>query len=573
MAVLNNSWLKISSTEISYSVVETWVRLIGQSIEGNYSTVEIEVDYYTTGWTQSGNTQFTTNTGGDSGVLPTVWPKSSTKALSHTFNVYHNNEGVGSYSGWTNLDGYYAAINRTDGWSFDLPTIPRQSTPTLSKLVANIGETITIYTNRKVNSYTHDLHFLWYDRTIPIGTGIATDTTFNLDETLLAKIPDSAVSYGTVRCITKSGNTVIGQRDVRLDVKVPDTFKPQISNQSVIELIDKIKAKNPDYTLLGLSKKQLTINAAAKGYATIKEVRVKNGNVIIAELSKTTGNTYSATTSNLKSGEYLFEVIDSRGLSNSITVTQNAYAYFKPTLTKQSFTRDTQTGDSGKVSLAGRRYTGLNNSLFITCTFDKTITRGSETFSNPTDIEDYTYDLRVTAGLKYDDSFNLTIVIEDDYTSQTFKTSLSKSIPTLQSGKNTVRVNDYLIVNESLKANGVAYAKKIIADTDGIISSGSIQAKGGLAIGGDDTFIVKDFSVELAPLAGQQARYVNVPYTIPKGYKLLCFFEAHTVTWCLTTIKGVTADVVQMHIYNWSAPSDITPTSKVIVSGLFIKTA
>ena len=67
--------------------------------------------------------------------------------------------------------------------------------------------------------------------------------------------------------------------------------------------------------------------------------------------------------------------------------------------------------------------------------------------------------------------------------------------------------------------------------------------------------------------------YINVPYSVPAGYKLLCFYDAHTVTWCITTIKSVSGDAVMTHIYNWSTPSDITPASKVIVSGLFVKSA
>ncbi len=102
---------------------------------------------------------------------------------------------------------------------------------------------------------------------------------------------------------------------------------------------------------------------------------------------------------------------------------------------------------------------------------------------------------------------------------------------------------------------------------------GKTYAKGGLVIGGNDTFIVREFSADTRPLPGQQAMYINIPYSVPAGYKLLCFYDAHTVTWCITTIKGVSGDAVMTHIYNWSTPSDITPASKVIVSGLFVKSA
>ena len=102
---------------------------------------------------------------------------------------------------------------------------------------------------------------------------------------------------------------------------------------------------------------------------------------------------------------------------------------------------------------------------------------------------------------------------------------------------------------------------------------GRTYAKGGLVIGGDDTFIVKEFTADVQAIKGQQAAYISVPYTIPTGYKLLCFYDAHTVTWCITTIKNVSANAIMTHVYNWSTPSDITPKSKVVVSGLFVKSA
>lgn len=100
---------------------------------------------------------------------------------------------------------------------------------------------------------------------------------------------------------------------------------------------------------------------------------------------------------------------------------------------------------------------------------------------------------------------------------------------------------------------------------------GKLNAKNGLAIGGNDTFITKDFTADITPMKGQEARYVTVPYSVPAGYKLLCFFDVHTVTWCISTIKIVNERDVQVHIFNWSTPNDVTPNSKVVISGLFVK--
>lgn len=100
---------------------------------------------------------------------------------------------------------------------------------------------------------------------------------------------------------------------------------------------------------------------------------------------------------------------------------------------------------------------------------------------------------------------------------------------------------------------------------------GKLNAKNGLAIGGNDTFITKDFTADITPIKGQEAKYFTVPYSVPAGYKLLCFFDVHTVTWCISTIKIVNERDVQVHIFNWSTPNDVTPNSKVVISGLFVK--
>ena len=84
---------------------------------------------------------------------------------------------------------------------------------------------------------------------------------------------------------------------------------------------------------------------------------------------------------------------------------------------------------------------------------------------------------------------------------------------------------------------------------------------------------MKEFTADVQAIKGQQAAYISVPYTVPAGYKLLCFYDAHTVTWCITTIKNVSANAIMTHVYNWSTPNDITPKSKVVVSGLFVKSA
>ena len=135
-----------------------------------------------------------------------------------------------------------------------------------------------------------------------------------------------------------------------------------------------------------------------------------------------------------------------------------------------------------------------------------------------------------------------------------------------------LELGTYTATNISI-TNVVVSAKtaKNIVTKDNLVVPGKIYANSGLIIGGNDTFITKDFTADIAPIKGQEARYVTVPYSVPAGYKLLCFFDVHTVTWCISTIKIVSERDVQVHIFNWSTPTDVTPNSKVVISGLFVK--
>lgn len=305
-----------------------------------------------------------------------------------------------------------------------------------------------------------------------------------------------------------------------------------------------------------LSKKRIKVTANAKKHATIKSIIVSVGTFNKTVDTPTANILFDGLTNANSEITYTITATDSR--NNIVTWTQKAkyHQYVRPSIINLNVARNGAESSNGAISADGEYWNGkvgnTTNAINITISGSATgnttgLLNGNKWSAtkpiggaNPNQA--YTYTLTVTDSFGQSISRDITLAIE-------------KAL--MQLGKTQVDVNGNFAAEDYYYKKGDNYQK---------LSNMFYPM-------GDDTFIVKDFTVELAPLAGQQARYVNVPYTIPKGYKLLCFFEAHTVTWCLTTIKGVTADAVQTHIYNWSVPSDITPTSKVIVSGLFIKTA
>lgn len=77
---------------------------------------------------------------------------------SGSARIYHNSDGTKTFNINGSLLGY-SGQRSTGSANFTLPTIPRMSSPSTNKTSYNIGEAITVYTNRKSSSFTHKIRF------------------------------------------------------------------------------------------------------------------------------------------------------------------------------------------------------------------------------------------------------------------------------------------------------------------------------------------------------------------------------------------------------------------------------
>ena len=573
--MLSNDWQvikeitqQVGQANVTYKL---WARVSAQyhSIELNRDWVDVQTTYtMNSGYIYSGSWTFTgtgceTVTG--SGTL-----RNSGTLLSGGFWAYHDNSGNYSTSVNANLSFYFSAANAYLEEAITLPNIPRTSTPSWKNGKNHVKldgtDTLTLLLDKKVDKYRHSLVWVvgnsgykWLNT-----NDIDTEYTFKPTEEMIKYATDTKSVYGYLGVATYTGSepnaTMIGAMNIAFFIDLPEEkYAPVISTTSVKEIGNTKVPENKVFRYL--SKKKLSMQANVRGYSTVKSVyALHNGQQFPLSLAN---GTYSVDLEGMTNGDIQFIIEDSRGFKTTREWHGTYVPYFYPTITEFSAERDNPTVNDGYANAKGTFYNGENNVLTITVKDDgNRSTNGTGQLNG----NGFTVKQRIV-GYSYDRNYNLTLKVTDSYGQSTERSYvLTGNLWAMILAKLTTSVHMLWVRRNGSNPCGI-YNE---GDTSTL---GTTYAKGGLAIGGNDTFIVKEFTADVQQLKGQQAAYINVPYTVPTGYKLVCFYDAHTVTWCVTTIKSVSTNAIVTHVYNWSTPSDITPKSKVVVSGLFVKSA
>lgn len=403
-----------------------------------------------------------------------------------TFTVKHDELGNHTKKVDVTIKGGYAPLNATLHGKIIFPTIPRESVVYSSGTSINGTNRCSIKVDKKHSSFRvkvwvefGTINYLLADKVMN-----ETDFSFAIPLNWAQQMPDTASKRAYVYCETYSGSTLIGSRTSDyMTLSIGQEFAPKLTNALVKELIPSILAKGENITLIGKSKKQLSVNAEPQLYSSIKEVYVISDSVRCSTLQKTTGFEYMDYTTTNKSGNFGFVAVDSRGLISRALVETQAYYYTPPSLKELIFKRNTPTGDSGYIKSSGEYFNQLSNTLKVEPLFYK----GSEQVTIPMDTAtvsingiDWIFNKQVLSGLNYDESFTLKLKISDEFTTITQQITLSPSIPTLLVGKKTVQVNDYLIVDKDGSVGGkrILNADKLIEKQYQFPVTSSIKATG-----------------------------------------------------------------------------------------------
>lgn len=493
MTTLSTSWTKLNSYTVNDANFKgefsLWAKISETDITGNRTKVAYDWDFTLTyGWQSSYDSQdYVSGAGWNEATLRSYSSSGTLRSGSEWITHANDGRGSGTCYGRTRMGGMGFDTDWVSG-SFDLPTIARASKPTINSETTSdntfvLGDTITVYTNRKFSAAKHTVKFVYptlvngatVQNEVLLGTEKGVDTyitydTSQVSQQMMSSYPNLATIQGTIQCMTYNGSgSQIGSTEtISWSASIPDDIKPTITLPSDVIAEETaanggLKGKNvADKTVVRyISKKKVKATITGMYGATISRAYVTDG-TSSWNMTLSSGS-YTVTFDNIQSGTLTVVAVDSRGKETRAAITGLTYIpYEKPTLRQAAFVRsNASTGENSKLLAAGTVYRaqviGNVNPNVITVKYVKgsdaqqTVATSGITYSssswstndnanigilNPR--EQYTGTVTVT------DSFNQTV---------SFDIILSSVQNSLWVGKKTVRVHDYLIADQDVWLN------------------------------------------------------------------------------------------------------------------------
>lgn len=574
MVLLSNAWQvikeitqQVGQANVTYKL---WARISEQyhSIELNRDWVEVQTTYtMNSGYIYSGSWTFTgtgCETVSGSGRLD-----GNGTLLSGGFWAYHDNNGDYSNTINSDLSFYFSAANAYLEESITLPNIPRSSTPSWkdgkNHVKLNGSDTITLLLDKKVGKYRHSLVWVvgnsgykWLNT-----NDIDTEYTFKPTEEMIKYATDTKSVYGYLVVATYSDGTskatMIGSRTIGFFIDLPaEKYAPVINTATVNEIGNTHIPE--DKVFRYLSKKKLSMQADVRGYSTVKSVyALHNGQQFPLSLAN---GTYNVDLEGMANGDIQFVIEDSRGFKTTREWHGTYVPYFYPTITEFTAERDNPTVNDGYANAKGTFYNGENNALSITV---KDESNRSTSGTGQLNGNEFTVKQRI-AGYSYDKNYNLTIKITDSYGQSTEKSYvLTGNLWAMIIGKLTTSVHMLWIRKNGSNPCGIY--------NEGDLSTlGRTYAKGGLAIGGNDTFITKTFSAKRTSVGFNNSNSTTVQIQTPAGYTMVAPVSASTGSALCNIIafndKSVTVYTANMWNNNYTLPA-----GDVFVNVLFVRKA
>lgn len=116
-------------------------------------------------------------------------------------------------------------------------TVPDASVPTVEYLSgtvtsAQMGQSVTIRTNRKAAEFTHKLTCSIGGTTKDIASSAGATAVWTIPD-LVSLMPNATSAVATITCVTKNGTATVGTKAVKLEIKVydPTTFPTGIKGR------------------------------------------------------------------------------------------------------------------------------------------------------------------------------------------------------------------------------------------------------------------------------------------------------------------------------------------------------
>ena len=303
------------------------------------------------------------------------------------------------------------------------------------------------------------------------------------------------------------------------------------------------------------------MQAEVRGFSTAKNVYVMHNKQQYPMVLN--NDTYSVDLEGMVDGDVQFVVEDSRGFKTTQEWHGTYVSYFYPTITDLVATRDNPTSNHGYMVAKGKWYNGQSNKLIA-------ITEHLPNERLNTDVVVNSNDFNINkefSDLNYQNKFTFKLTITDYYgQSVTREYILPGSQWTALFGKFTSLFR-------------MIHVKKTPDVPCGIYNEGDLStlgrtyAKGGLVIGGDDTFLVKRFESfgarKTFNATMNDREDVRITVTAPAGYKTIGVIQAYTDYRCNVSLYNFINGMAYCTVYNPSGWVNVPIVARVDV--LFYK--
>lgn len=247
-----------------------------------------------------------------------------------TATISHGTDGTASFSAVVKAGIYYYERNCSGSGSWTLETIPRTSGVSMGTGIMGSASTIDI--TRATSSFTHTLQYWFGDTSGTITTKTAsTSVSWTPSLDLANQVPNATSGVGTLRCITYSGNTQIGYKDISITLNVPSSVIPTIDSAS-LEIDNSNNAKVEEWGVCVTGYTKVNVNASASGqYSSTISSYTISGGYSTTQNGTTLDYTGGVLTS---SGDITFNVVAkdsrSRNSASSTAGTLTFYPYSNP---------------------------------------------------------------------------------------------------------------------------------------------------------------------------------------------------------------------------------------------------
>lgn len=309
-----------------------------QNVEGNYSTVNVQVRLLANGYAAlwgATDRLLSLNIGGireDVRVDASI-SQSQTKALfAKDYQINHNSDGTKSITISASLNigmGNYGSA--TASFNLPLSSIARASTGSAANGI--IGQPITLNISRHSNTFKHSIwvRFGNYDKKIA-GDNIDTSYTWTPEMSMCNEIPDTNSGRGTLTYITYNNGREIGRNTQPVTLSIPDSVKPSFNGVTLTDTNSVVRGLLSGNNFLQImSNIQVGFNGAAGSYGS--KITGYRAEIVNKNLSTNSNNGMLGIMNFSGSATIRASVFDSRGRQSEVKdITINVIEYFPPIL-------------------------------------------------------------------------------------------------------------------------------------------------------------------------------------------------------------------------------------------------